>query len=382
MRLPRLLLPVLLAASLPSRATASDVRLELQLFGETVGEVQLSERREDARRTLTYRSRTRVVRDAIRLRQDAFIESTYDAATGHLVRARSQRCSAPEEQPERRTCVPERRHGPAEAVASLAAELVLARGTPDEERCIDVVDEESGTRGRACARVIEAPDGGRELVGDKLGVAFRARVRDGRLVELELPAQGARFIETDGPIEMSQADLFAEAIPSTGPVQDALRRGRAVLWLTAPPAALDRVAALDAPGQQVLERAANSVKLEVTQAPRSKSSRTRALLDHAALLVARAKGRHADCQLATSWFLEQAQARRWKARPVVGLAWVDGRFAFHAWVVLDTPDGPVPIDPLLAQVPADAGHVQLAAPGESAGTLLVDFRRGLSLVVE
>jgi len=148
------------------------------------------------------------------------------------------------------------------------------------------------------------------------------------------------------------------------------------------PQALHSLEELSTPGQRVVAHDAGSLVLEVHQVTLPKDSQTRHLLDKAAFLVAKAAGEHADCQAAAAWFIAEARSRRWKVRPAFGLAYVDGRFAFHSWAVVDSPQGSIPVDPLLAQVPADAGHVQLAAPGESAGTVLVSFHHGLSLAVE
>lgn len=178
---------------------------------------------------------------------------------------------------------------------------------------------------------------------------------------------------------LSDADLFADAVPSTGDVDAGLRRGRLRLNLVAPADALEALSRVQAPWQRMLSRNGTAAVMETRQARIPKSALARRVADVAALLVAQARGSHDDCQSATEWFLVQARKRGWRAKQAVGLAWVDNRFAFHSWVLVETDGGPIPIDPLLAQVPADAGHLQLAAPGESAGGLLVAFRRGLSV---
>lgn len=373
-------------AALLAEAPTTRTRLAVSLFGETVGEVRLT-RRGGPETTLSYRSDVLVVRDRVRLRQRAFIEVTCAPGTFALVRSTARRCTGPEDESQPPTCTRTRTLGAKDgggAVPALAAELALAELTarsPGEERCVEVVDEESGTRGRACARAAPAP-GGVELSGGKFEVAFRAQVAGGALVLLELPAQGARFSPVEGELQLSDEDLFADPIPASGDVLRGVRLGRLRIRVMASPGALAALRTVSAPGQRILEEAPDSLLLEITRVRPPRTPKSRRLLDHAALLVATARGGHVDCQTATAWFLARARERGWNVRPAVGFAWVDGRFAFHQWAVVDTPEGPIPMDPLLAQVPADAGHVQLANLAESAGELLVAIRGGLSLVVE
>lgn len=367
-----------LLLSIPARAHAEvEQKLGAYLFGKPVGEVSLKLSHTDGRSTLTYRSTLHVVRDAARLQQSADLEVTY---SDRLLRSRALRCTATGDQ--RPRCAPavERQEPVEEGLwPSLAAELLLAL-KPAGEHCLDIIDEESGARGKACAAVQQEPGGARFLSGTKLGSPFRARVdARGMLVYLELPEHGARFEAIDRKLAVSDEDLFADPVPTTGDVDAGLRRGRLRLRLTAPAEALERLAAVKTPGQQMRQRDGSSAVVETRQLSMPKSHRARRVLDAAALLVAEARGAHSDCQTATTWFIQQAKRRGWKARPAVGFAWVDGRFAFHSWVLIETDSGAVPIDPLLAQVPADAGHVQLAEAGESAGSLLVAFRRGLSV---
>lgn len=382
---PTAALLLLLASAFPARADAPlRRRLAAELFGETVGEVRLTLDRRGELELLTYRSDVRVVRDRLRLRQRAFIEVAFQA-DGALVRSSSRRCTSLEEGGAAPTCGEWR--ALTEAVAggaapALAAELLLARRTGPGEHCLEIVDEETGAPGRACA-VVSADPHGIELVGTKLGAPFRARVREGLPVLFEAPAHGARFVEARGELELSDADLFADPIEASGDALAALGRGHMRLWISGDPGALGAVAKVRAPGQKSSELRPGLLLVETSRVALPREPRTRRQLAAAALLVAEARGRHVDCQAATSWFLEEARARRWKVRPAVGLAFVDGRFAFHSWAVVETAQGAlVPVDPLLAQVPADAGHVHLVESGASAGAVLVAFRRGLSLVVE
>lgn len=375
------LLAVFIAAfaSLPAQASDRDVvrqRLAAHLFGQPVGDVRLTLTTGADSTTLTYRSELRVVRDKERVHQTAELEVSY---SDHLLRSHARRCTSasPGAQP---TCAPEVTLENRPQLPSLAAELLLARRLPGQH-CLDVVDEESGATGTACAEVRYETSGNRMLIGTKLGAPFLARVNArGMLVYLELPDHGARFSAIEeGALALSDADLFADSVPSSGDIAAGLRRGTLRLKLTAPAEALELLSRVQAPAQRTLKRDGTTALVETRQARIPTSPRDRRIIDAAALLVAQARGTHTDCQTATEWFLAQARKRGWDAKQAVGLAWVDNRFAFHSWVLIKTESGSVPIDPLLAQVPADAGHVQLAAPGESAGSLLVAFRRGLSV---
>jgi hypothetical protein len=346
-----------------------------------VGEVHLT-RRAGRTSTITYRSNLLVVRNKARVRQEAFIEATYDTASGNLLRTVARRCSGPADGSSEPECTKSRViDRPDASVPALAAELVLARSPDGRNHCLMVTDEETGITGPDCA-VVTADDTGVNLVGSKLGQEFRARVEKNELTSLELPSQGARFERTNSTVEVSDEDLFAEPIPATGDAAAALRAGRMRVSLYGPPASLKSLEALSASGQKVLGTEGGVVRIETVQAKLPRDPPSRRMLDIAALLVAKAAGSHTDCQAAAAWFVSEAHHRHWKVRPAFGLAYVDGRFAFHTWAIVDTPGGHVPVDPLLAQVPADAGHIQLAPAGEAVGTVLVSFRHGLALEVE
>lgn len=369
------LLCLLVSVSAPAHAEVEQ-KLGAYLFGQPVGEVRLTLSQTDGRSTLTYRSTLHVVRDAVRLKQSAALEVEY---ADRLLRSRAIRCTATGEQAP--TCASPVERGEAEAGVwpSLAAELLLA-ARPAGEHCLEVVDEESGARGKACARVQPEPGGHRFLSGTKLGAPFRARVdARGMLVYLELLDHGARFEAIDRHLSPSDEDLFADPVPSSGDVVAGLRTGKLRLRLTAPSEALALLAAVKTPGQKMRKREGSTAVVETRRLALPKSAGARQVLNAAAFATLKSRGTHSDCQEATEWFLGYAKRKGWTARQAVGFAWVDGRFAFHSWVLLETDAGTFPVDPLLAQVPADAGHVQLAEGGESAGSLLVAFRRNLSV---
>ncbi len=362
----------------PSIARATTRHLAASLFGETVGEVRLTL----SGSALSYRSELHVVRGRVRLRETAFIEARFDPKTGALLRSTAQRCRGPDVPHARLACSRPIRRGPSDAVPAIAAETFLAREPGGKRSCLHVIDEQSGETGDECATVTRAADGSMTLIGTKLGHPFRARVVAGLLSSLTLPDEGAHFVATTGPIEVSDDDLFAAPIPFRGNPAAALRRGELRLKVVAPPEALARLARVRAPGQTVVTRDAGALAVDLHQVALPQSRRVRRLLTRVAFVLARARDPHIDCQTATAAFLETARRHRWNARRAIGIAFVDGRFAFHEWAILETASGAIPVDPLLAQVPADAGHLQLSGDDGSVGDLLVTFRDGLSLVVE
>jgi len=303
-----------------------------------------------------------------------------DTKTGRLVRAVSRRCSGPEEGPVK--CGDSSTVKDRGEVPGLAVEWWFARHGSDRSTCVDVIDEESAAPGKACATAVRA--GAAVLVhGERFGQAFDATWRDGALRRLELPASGATFHEVSGDVELSDADLFADPVPSSGDVSGGIERGELRLRVSGDPAAIEELARVRTAWQVPQKPAGGALVVDVRQAVVPRAARFRSILDHAAFLVAQARGAHLDCQTATAWFVEQARKRRWKVRPVVGVAWVEGRFAFHSWAVVEAPGGlQVPVDPLLAQVPADAGHLQLVPTGDDAGTSLVRLRGKLHLGAE
>lgn len=385
--------------SLPT-STIRRQRLAATLFGATVGEVMLTLVEAPDESTLSYRSDLTVIRDTVRLRQQTHIVARYDSHTGEVRQTSARRCTTPESGAGHASSTRGRDSGAVEDsctdsrpitsrdapdfVPALAAELFLARSAtsgPSPQsggnHCLDIVDEVSGHRGTACAVIQQAANGTVLLRGDKLGQPFRARVRDGILEFFEAPAQGARFSKATGPVIRSSADLFSDPVPSTGNVFSGLRRGRLTLQVEGPDDVLNSLD-LTAPGHHAISRDGSSTLLELRQITPPRNSTAARTLAHAALLVARARGAHVDCQEATSWFIDQARQRGWKVEPVVGIAWVQGRFAFHSWAIIEVDGERVPVDPLLAQVPADAGHLQF---GKDAGAVFLSARRSLHLRV-
>ena len=74
------------------------------------------------------------------------------------------------------------------------------------------------------------------------------------------------------------------------------------------------------------------------------------------------ESRSGDCNEHTQLFIALARAAGIPARGAAGLAWVDGKFYYHAWpeVYLGTW---VAVDPTFGQFPADAAHLRFTSGG-------------------
>jgi len=91
------------------------------------------------------------------------------------------------------------------------------------------------------------------------------------------------------------------------------------------------------------------------------------------------KTRVGDCNEHTQLYVAMARAIGLPARIAAGLAYVDGKFYYHAWPEVYLTDW-VAVDPTFGQVPADAGHLRFTIGGLSRqaellrliGTLRID----------
>jgi hypothetical protein len=90
--------------------------------------------------------------------------------------------------------------------------------------------------------------------------------------------------------------------------------------------------------------------------------------------------RRGDCNEHTQLFLALARAAGLPARSAAGLAYLDGKFYYHAWpeVFLGTW---VALDPTFGQMPADAGHLRFVSGGLSRQTELLRLMGSLRIEV-
>lgn len=90
--------------------------------------------------------------------------------------------------------------------------------------------------------------------------------------------------------------------------------------------------------------------------------------------------RRGDCNEYAVLYVALARAAGLPARTVAGAAYLDGRFYYHAWAEVRLGDW-VPVDPLLGQFPADAGHVRLVVGGLARQVELLRLAGALRLEV-
>ena len=90
--------------------------------------------------------------------------------------------------------------------------------------------------------------------------------------------------------------------------------------------------------------------------------------------------RRGDCNEHTQLFVALARAAGIPTRIATGLAYVDGRFYYHAWpeVLLR---GWVAVDPTFGQFPADAGHLRFLLSGLGRQTELLRLMNQLTIDV-
>jgi hypothetical protein len=90
--------------------------------------------------------------------------------------------------------------------------------------------------------------------------------------------------------------------------------------------------------------------------------------------------RRGDCNEHTQLFVALARAAGVPARVATGLAYVDGKFYYHAWpeVLLR---GWVAVDPTFGQFPADAGHLRFVTGGLGRQTELLRLVGNLNIDV-
>lgn len=192
------------------------------------------------------------------------------------------------------------------AVPATVAELLLERAaTAPREVCLDAFDEETGARGRACARAVA---GGVEA--DVLGTRLAIRLgRAGFPAEVVAPEQGARYV---------------------------LDRAARV------PARAPRLHGTEVPGPATPSGPLRFCGLDADPRP--------AHADVRGLPPPDADG--ASCREKTQRWLAGAARRGVRGRTAVGVAWDGAAFVWHAWAEARVGDRWVPVDPSFRQAPA------------------------------
>lgn len=92
------------------------------------------------------------------------------------------------------------------------------------------------------------------------------------------------------------------------------------------------------------------------------------------------KTRVGDCNEHTQLFVALARAVGLPARIAAGLAYVDGKFYYHAWPEILLADW-VAVDPTFGQFPADAAHLRFVIGGLTRQTELLRLMGNLKIDV-
>jgi transglutaminase-like putative cysteine protease len=90
--------------------------------------------------------------------------------------------------------------------------------------------------------------------------------------------------------------------------------------------------------------------------------------------------RAGDCDEHARLFVALARAVGLPARIASGLAYVNGKFYYHAWAEVRLGDW-VPVDPTFGQFPADAAHVRLVLGGPAQQAALLRLMGSLRIDV-
>ena len=201
------------------------------------------------------------------------------------------------------------------AVASILAEVRLAEAREGERLCLEVVDEETGRSGKACAT-----RRGSWLEGEVLGEPVRFRPGAGGLPdEVVLAGQGARFVADPGA-----------AVPPRAPAMF----GSAV----AAPKGAEEERAIRFCGVAREEDDPEPPPLGI---PTNFPDR-------------------GSCREKTAEWLLGARNLGLRGRHAVGVAWDGKSFVWHEWAELSIDGRWVAVDPSFRQVPAQGPRFTLA----------------------
>jgi hypothetical protein len=219
------------------------------------------------------------------------------------------------------------RTGPPQTIPLSLAELVLlARGGG----CVDVLDEETGRSGPACAAV---DSGGMRI--DVLGAVEDVTTGlDGFPEAVDIPGQGTRFVRDP------RAEVPAAAPPLEvrvlGPEHGEAPGRFCGRPLDPPPASVD------------------------------------------ASLLPRPRPDGTSCREQAQAYAAAVRRRGLRARVAVGVAHDGAGFVWHAWAEVRTHGGWVAVDPAFGQLPAEGPRFTIARHGGDAASLAEAGRRILA----
>lgn len=303
---------VLLAALVGGALPQGKAHYRFELGGEPIGTAELHVGCADGRCDVRWSARTRAPEEAGGAIHARRVEFESDA-DGRSIGGRLEVFEDGE---------PFDGKGTWGAVPVSIAEVVLARARTDEPPCLEVFDEWSGERGKACARRA----GGATWEIDVRGERERVRMgADGLPAEVVIPGQRVRFV----------ADCRAE-VPARAPI---------LFGVTVPGEAGD--------GE---ERRFCGAPLD----PAPRPARLQRIPSPAA--------EGATCREKTARWLALATRAGLTGRTVVGVAWDGAAFAWHAWAEVQVDGVWVAVNPTFGQLPARGPRFTLArwAGGDSA----------------
>ena len=291
-------------------------RYRVELGGEPIGLASLSVtcREQPATCRVTWTSRLRLPDTAPG--DPEVLERRIEIGTDRIGRARQVRVQ------DGRTASTSAVHG--ERFPAALVELILSETPDGERRCIDVIAEETGEEGRACAR-----RQGEWLFEDLLGVAVRSRSpRAGLPLEVVIPEHRIQFLaDPQARLPGKPPRLYGVEVPRApeARIEGPLRFCGAAAEKTGDPVSAPAIPP-SLPG---------------------------------------------DCRAQTTRYLALAAAAGVQGRHAVGVAW-DGRaFVWHEWAELLLAGRWSAVDPAFRQVPAQGPRFTLGrfADGEEKARL-------------
>jgi hypothetical protein len=205
-------------------------------------------------------------------------------------------------------------------VPASLAELLLSEVRDGERRCLEVIDEESGRAGRACA-----VRSGERLSEDLLGVKVEVRSpAPGPPTQVIVPEQGIRYqIDPAADVPARPPRLFGITVaiaPGSGPRAPARLCG---------------------------------VEVERTGPD--------------GLVPAIPGTLHGNCREQAAAYLAQARRQGFEGRNAVGVAWDGASFVWHAWAELLADGRWIAVDPAFRQSPAEGPRFTVARFADGDG---------------
>ena len=97
--------------------------------------------------------------------------------------------------------------------------------------------------------------------------------------------------------------------------------------------------------------------------------------------LATLKSRRGNCNEIAALTVALLRAAGHPSRIAFGVAYYQGSFRYHAWPEVQVGSKLVPLDPTLAQIPADATHLRLSAGGLEAQAAILHLAGRLTVEI-